>query len=403
MRPLGFAWMSLRRQPARALLGVLGVAAVGALLFDMLLLSRGLIVSLRDLLDRVGFDVRVMATDALPAARQELPHALEIAARIATLPEVGAVVPLRLGSAELLSAQGDQPRKSIALVGADAAGRSPWTIVAGREIDRIGGGGATALLVNRNFASALGLGPSATLVLRGTCGGRDEARPPATFVVTGIAEFPFESSGQWAAAATLSGYERLCGSTGRGEADILLVASRAPAGPEGAVAAIRREFPGLNTFTNEEVVSRFQQNDFAYFQQISAVLGTVTTFFGFLLITVLLTVSVNQRLGEIAALRALGFSRWRVVTDVLYESTILVGLGGLLAVPLGAGLSLWLDAILQSMPGLPVGVRFFVFEPRALAWHTILLAATALGAALYPMQIVARLPIAATLRRETIS
>ena len=39
MTALPFAWRSLVRQPARSTLGVLGVAAVGALLFDMLLLS----------------------------------------------------------------------------------------------------------------------------------------------------------------------------------------------------------------------------------------------------------------------------------------------------------------------------------------------------------------------------
>jgi hypothetical protein len=39
-RAIAMAWRSLIRQPARASLGVLGVAAVGALLLDMLLLSR---------------------------------------------------------------------------------------------------------------------------------------------------------------------------------------------------------------------------------------------------------------------------------------------------------------------------------------------------------------------------
>ena len=63
MNAIGFAWRSLVRQPARAALGILGVAAVGALLFDMLLLSRGLIVSMQDLLDRGGWDVRVSAGD----------------------------------------------------------------------------------------------------------------------------------------------------------------------------------------------------------------------------------------------------------------------------------------------------------------------------------------------------
>jgi ABC-type lipoprotein release transport system permease subunit len=55
------------------------------------------------------------------------------------------------------------------------------------------------------------------------------------------------------------------------------------------------------------------------------------------------------------------------------------------------------------MPGIPAEMHFFVFEPGALAVHGGLLALTALAAALYPMRIVARLPIAATLRSEVVS
>ncbi len=55
------------------------------------------------------------------------------------------------------------------------------------------------------------------------------------------------------------------------------------------------------------------------------------------------------------------------------------------------------------MPGIPSELHFFVFEPRAVAVHVALLAATAVLAALYPMRMVARLPIAATLRKEVIS
>ena len=46
MNAFAFAWRSLIRQPARAVLGIVGVAAVCALLFDMLLLSRGLVLSM---------------------------------------------------------------------------------------------------------------------------------------------------------------------------------------------------------------------------------------------------------------------------------------------------------------------------------------------------------------------
>jgi ABC-type antimicrobial peptide transport system permease subunit len=120
------------------------------------------------------------------------------------------------------------------------------------------------------------------------------------------------------------------------------------------------------------------------------------------LITVLLTVSINQRLGEIAALRALGFTRWRVVADVFCESVLIVGGGGLLSLPLGAALAAGLDSILKRIPGIPADVHFFVYQPSALQVHLLLLAATAIIAALYPIRVVATLPIAATLRDEVI-
>ena len=46
-RALSFSWLRVRREPGRTALAVLGVTAIGALLFDMLLLSNGLLVSFR--------------------------------------------------------------------------------------------------------------------------------------------------------------------------------------------------------------------------------------------------------------------------------------------------------------------------------------------------------------------
>jgi putative ABC transport system permease protein len=126
-------------------------------------------------------------------------------------------------------------------------------------------------------------------------------------------------------------------------------------------------------------------------------------FFAFLLIATLLTVSVNQRLGEVAALRALGFTRTRVVADLLWESVLFVGTGGLVALPIGGLLAHRLDTILRSMPGFPDKLHFFVFEPRAVLMYAALLALTGVLAALYPVYLAARLPIAATLRKEVVS
>ena len=168
------------------------------------------------------------------------------------------------------------------------------------------------------------------------CGDKDSALPPATFLISGIVDFPFDDAGARTAATSLDDIARLCGETNDDRVG----------DPAGAIAAGRRRgrsggrhprrASSLHVVTNEELVERFSRVEFSYFRQISVVLATVTLFFGFLLIAVLLTVSVNQRLGEVAALRALGLSRWRVVAGVLIESVILVFTGGLLAIPLGA-------------------------------------------------------------------
>jgi len=54
------------------------------------------------------------------------------------------------------------------------------------------------------------------------------------------------------------------------------------------------------------------------------------------------------------------------------------------------------------MPGLPERLHFFVFNSSAIVEHMVLLAATAIVAACYPIWLAARLPIAETLRREVI-
>src|SRR4249919_2793927 len=98
---LRLSWLTLIRQPARSALAILGVAAVGALLFDMLLLSRGLVLSFADLLDRVGFDVRVLATESTPFTGPPIEQANTTAQSIGKLPQVSAVLPLRVRDVEI--------------------------------------------------------------------------------------------------------------------------------------------------------------------------------------------------------------------------------------------------------------------------------------------------------------
>jgi len=393
MNAMGFAWRSLVRQPARASLGVLGVAAVGALLFDMLLLSEGLVISMRGLLERTGFDLRVTATDSLPGQGPLIPNAVAEAQAIATLPTVRSAIALRFANATILN---DRPRGFYtSFQGVAGTAQHPWTILRGRDI-----GTGAELVINENTATRLQLAPGARLVLRAACTGEEQALPPMPFTVAGVAQFPFDTPNGATLATSLDRLADACGGNESGEADVIMVASQESAGTAAAVADVAKLLPHLRVLSNAEAVNRFERGGFTYFRQISTVLTTVTLSFAVLLITVLLTVSINQRLGEIAALRALGFSRWRVVADVLCESVLIVGGGGLLSLPLGGLLAVGLDTILKRIPGIPAEVHFFVFRPDALQVHLLLLAAAAVIAALYPIRIVARLPIAATLREE---
>jgi putative ABC transport system permease protein len=390
---IAFAWRSLVRQPARASLGVLGVAAVGALLFDMLLLSQGLVVSMRDLLDRTGWDVRVTSTDDLPGRAPRIRNAGGVLASISGLPAVRSALAVRVVDVRIDAPAGEPLLGSFQ--GVSTGGPPPWTIVRGADPAAPGD-----VVVNEAIAARLGIGPNEFLMLRASCVSVSEALPPARLRVTGVAAFPFEAASEHTLGGTFETLTAACGGNGSDVADIVLVTSAGS--PDAAAAAINAARPDLRAVTNEEMLGRLQQNGFTYFRQISAVLTTVTVAFAVLLITVLLTVSVNQRLGAIAALRALGLSRGRVVADVLSESALIVGIGGLLSLPAGLLLARVLDGILKGMPGIPAALHFFVFEPRALAVHAALLAATSLVAAAYPMHLVSRLPIAGTLRNEVI-
>jgi putative ABC transport system permease protein len=392
----------LRRQPTRAALGILGIAAVGALLFDMLMLSRGLVLSMQDALDRGGFDIRVTATASIPGTGPRMANGTAIASTLAALPEVEEAVPLRFGEGRVTTTPAT-PGIGFTLFGAEPSRRRAWTILDGRDLTSRSDAPVHEILVNEALARMLDLRPGGSMTFRASCAGVTEALPPATVHVAGIARFPFDSVSQGTAAMNRLDFAAACGQLTDDDADIILASVAPGVDPTEARDAMARARRELSIATNAQLVGRLEESGFSYFRQISTVLASVTMVFGLLLITVLLTVSVNQRLGTIAALRAIGFSRRRVVADVIAESSLMVGIGGLLAIPLGLLLAEWLDRILKRIPGIPAELHFFVFEPRALALHIIVLVATAVLAALYPVRLVSRLPIAATLRNEVTS
>jgi putative ABC transport system permease protein len=148
-----------------------------------------------------------------------------------------------------------------------------------------------------------------------------------------------------------------------------------------------------------DLVLQFKQR-LVYFRQLSYILGSISLVVTVLLITTLLTITVNQRLAEIATLRAIGIGRRTIVGQVLVEGALLTLIGSALGIALGLGTARYLDSILTSFPGLPEAFSFFVPRRESLTVAGAVLLITGCLAGLYPAWLAARLPIAATLRAE---
>lgn len=396
MTPFALAWRTTSRYQTRALLAIAGVAVIGALLFDMLLLSRGLLVSFGQLLNAEGFDVRILSTQGF--SRLPIPDSYRLADTVRAMPGVADVAAIRVASAD---ASGPRAHQRVTLVGRSQTGGSPWRILRGTSpVDRAASDRCD-VVADARLPAAIGADLGATVRVTADPGG-GAVLPSIECRIVGVADFGFNASSEHTLATTMAALQRALGEVRPGDAEVILIATHQGVDRESVVRAVARLRPDVRAYSNADVVEQFNRNGFAYFRQISIVLSTLTTAFAFLLVATLLTVSINQRLGEIAALRALGIARRRIAAMLFWESTLLVGTGALAAVPLGGALAIGLDRLLRQMPGLPEGLHFFVFERRALIVHLTVFAITAVASAAYPIWLSARLPIAETLRREVV-
>jgi putative ABC transport system permease protein len=181
-----------------------------------------------------------------------------------------------------------------------------------------------------------------------------------------------------------------------------MVRAVAGADIEAVRSRIERALPRVTVVS---IASAMRQVDerLSYFRQLAVILGAVSLAVGFLLVTTLVTVSVNERLGEIVVMRAIGIARQRVVMQIVIEGAAIMLTGTVLGLGLGLVTARYLNSILATFPGLPAAIDFFLFEPKD-AWLALaLLAFAGVMAGIYPSWRGASLPIASTLREEAIS
>ena len=393
---------NLARQRSRTLLCALGLAASTALLYDMALLSTGLQASLTRVLAEIGYDLRVLPRGGLPfSSEAALPGGHALAAELRGIPGVADALPLWATTLYFQPPGARGRAVSGFAIGLEPDRQTLYRITRGRAIAprRAEDGDVLSIVLNQRLADSLGVLPGDTVaVSAGLDAASGGAARAARARVSGIAEFRFDLRSQRSAGMRPRDLAALAGRTDDPAA--FLIGRLAPGTPaKPVVARWRALHPETDIYEVSEMLSQVR-GQLSYFQQFSLILGTVSLLVTFLLVLTLLTLSVNERQGEIAILRALGLRAERVVALVLVEGFALAVLALGPGLVLGALASRGLDAILTASPGIPTGLSFFVFTPGALARTVVLVVVTATLAGVYPAWLASRTNVALTLHRE---
>jgi putative ABC transport system permease protein len=407
---LTLAAASLVRHRARTLLAVAGVAVSAALLLDMVMLASGMQESFRDLLLVRGYQLRVTPKGTLPFdSEATVEGASAVAAALRRDPRVTAVSPVLGGQLFVVAAgarrAGDAGPLATALgFGVLPAVQGDYELLRGADVAAApaGAAGVDRLVASDAFLRAAGVRVGDTVEV--AAGFDPQLRQYAgrrRLAVAGVGRFFYTEGDQAVAALPLAALQAMRGDEGRDRASAFMARVADGADVEAVRAAIERRLPRVSVISTATALAQVEQR-LSYFRQLAFILGAVSLAVGFLLVTTLVTVGVNERAGEFAVLRAVGVSRPHVVEQVMLEGLALSGAGALAGLVLGLATARYLNGVLGDFPGLPADFAFFVFRPGA-AWRALgLLVASGVLAGAYPAWRAASLPVARTLREEGV-
>ena len=395
MTGLGWSIRSLGRHRLRSGLSILGIAISSAMLLDMVMLSGGIEKSFAQLLLARGYQIRLTPKGTLPfdteATLTGVGGILRALRQNPSIEAAGAV----LGSS-LYGRRGDS-LVTLFGYGIEPQAQALYQLEGGRDLspeDTLG------LLLSLPAARLLGAGVGDTVNLVGRLDPQLATEAVGRKLrVSGMVRWVYDYKGQPSIGTTLPVMQALSGRRAGDQASLLMVKVRNDSAVSTVAAQLRHSFPMIEVSSVVDLVKYFKQR-LVYFRQLSYILGTMSLIVTVLLVATLLTITVNERLGEIATLRAIGISRATVIRDVLVEGTTLTLVGAGLGILLGLVTARYLDSILTSFPGLPAAFSFFVPRRENLTTASLVLALTGSLAGLYPAWLAARAPIAATLRAE---
>ena len=392
---LTLAIASLVRHRARTALAVLGVAVSAGMLLDMVMLSTGMRESFRSLLVAQGFQLRLAPKGTLPFDTEAtIADADSLVAMLRARPEVERVSPVLGGQLHVPSPSG---AVTTVVLGIEPAVQGDYELVEGRHPnapDELVANDATLRAVGKRLGDTMTVAAGYDPQLRGLAGARVSR-------IVGRVRFIYMAAEQRGAALPLATLRAMRGAEAADRISLAMVRLHAGVDVDSMRVVVQRLAPRATVISTAEAIRQVDER-LSYFRQLAVILGAVSLVVGFLLVTTLMTVSVNERIGEIAVMRALGVRRWRIVAQIVLEGSAIMAVATPLGLALGLVTARYLNSILARFPGLPERIDFFLFQPVA-AWTALgLLVVSGILSGIYPSWRGASLGIATTLRQEAV-
>lgn len=394
------AWATLTRHRARTVLAVAGIAVASALLLDMVMLATGMSDSFRSLLLTRGYQLRVAPKGTLPFdSEATIDGAGEIVRALRAYPDIAAVSPV-LGAT--LTVDSSRIGSTFAL-GLEPAVQGDYALEEGADM-RAGSGDVIDMVASGRFLERSGrrIGDTITIAAGVDAQLRVTARS-ARARISGRGRFFYVPAETPVVALPLEEVRTLLGPVARDRMSLAMAEVRGgdSATVEATRAWIARTQPRVNAISTETAIRQVEER-LSYFRQLAFVLGAISLGIGFLLVSTLVTLSVNERRGEIAVMRAIGTQRGGVLRQTMLEGLLLSIAGITAGLLLGVVTARWLNTILRDFPGLPASFDFFVWSTGAAVRSVALLLFSGVAAGLIPAWRAASMPVSRALREEAV-
>lgn len=336
---IGLAGSQLRRSPGRTVLTVFAVALAVLAVTLLASLGVGVVETGEDGLDSSSRDVWISSDPIDPSAsgtENPIVGAHTVSAEVSEREDVSSAAPLAMHDVYIGTAPDDLERTSAVGVHETHDGFG-FEEGEGFETDTNasdGDGGAAErptdpdveeIVLDPDTAEEHDVSVGETVYV----GTARESAPNYEFTVVGIAEYYSQFLGSNTEAIPLGDLQALGGTTGTDRATFITASVADGEDPNAVAADLDDEYPEYDVRANDEQVG-------AMIEERPLVIASGTTLVGLALVGgVVLTVNLfalvaYQQRDELAALRAVGLSRWVLAGTIAVQGFLISLVGGVL-------------------------------------------------------------------------